>query len=341
MGASPAGGKENMKFLIAGFGSIGRRHLRNLLALGERDIVLYRSNRSTLPDDEISQFPVVTDLRAALDYHPDAVIISNPTALHLDVAIPAAEAGCAILLEKPVSHSLERIDAFQAAVKRGGARVLVGFQFRFHPTLRRAAQLLADGVIGAPVAARVQWGEYLPAWHPWEDYRQGYAARADLGGGVILTLCHPVDYLRMLLGDITGLWAMTPAGTGGLDLPVEDTAEIGLQFACGAVGSVHLDYLQQPATHTLEIIGSAGTLRWNNADAQLSVYCPADERWQTELPPEGFERNWLFMDEMRNFLALTRGEAAPACTLEDGIRTLKIALLARESAADGQKKRIS
>jgi len=326
-----------MKFLIAGFGSIGRRHLRNLLALGERDILLYRSRRSTLPDDEISGYPVETDLQAALAHRPDAVIISNPTALHLDAAIPAAEAGCAILLEKPIAHSLERVDEFTAAVERGKASVLVGFQYRFHPTLQRAAQLLAAGAIGQPLSARAHWGEYLPNWHPWEDYRQGYAARADLGGGVILTLCHPLDYLRMLLGDVESLWALT-ARRGGLDLPVEDNVEIGLNFCGGAVGSVHLDYLQQPATHTLEIVGSAGTLRWNNADGALSIYRPGAQDWQVEMPPEGFDRNWLFMDEMRNFLSAARGEAAPACTLDDGIRALKIALSARESAADGQRK---
>jgi predicted dehydrogenase len=120
-------GANKMKFLIAGFGSIGRRHLRNLLALGEEDIVLYRSNRSTLPDDEIARFPVETDLQAALAHRPDAVIVSNPTALHLDVAIPAAKAGCAVLLEKPVSHSLDQAEAFRSAVAQGGARVLVGF----------------------------------------------------------------------------------------------------------------------------------------------------------------------------------------------------------------------
>ncbi len=339
-----------MKFLIAGFGSIGRRHLRNLLALGERDILLYRSHRSTLPDDEVAEFPVETDLQAALAHQPDAVIISNPTALHLEVAIPAAQAGCAILLEKPVSHSFEQVDAFRAAVRRGGARVLVGFQFRFHPTLRRAAALLAEGAIGQPQAVRAHWGEYLPDWHPWEDFRQGYAARADLGGGVILTLCHPFDYLRMLLGDISAVSAMAGYGSGGtaggrgtagggLGLPVEETAEISLRFESGVVGSVHLNYIQRPPAHHLEIIGSQGTLRWNNADGSLSVYraAPGSESpsgWQTELPPQGFERNMLFLDEMRNFLAVARGQAQPACTLEDGIRALEIALLARRSAAD-------
>lgn len=326
-----------MKFLIAGFGSIGRRHLRNLRSLGMEDIILLRSHHSTLPDDEITGLPVETTIEAALAHRPDAVIVANPTALHLDVAIPAAEAGCAILMEKPVSHTMERLGELKEAVQRGRARVLVGFQFRFHPTLRRAAGLLASGVLGSPLAARAHWGEYLPAWHPWEDYRQGYAARPDLGGGVILTLSHPFDYLRMLLGEVSALWAMTPSG-GGLQLAVEDTAEIGLAFQCGAVGSVHLDYLQQPPTHTLEVVCSAGTLRWNNADGLLSVFRGGGQEWETEAPPDGFERNWLFLEEMRNLIALVRGEAAPACTLEDGIRALEIAVLARQSASDGQRK---
>lgn len=328
-----------MKFLIAGFGSIGRRHLRNLRALGEQDILLYRTHHSTLPDDEIAGLVVETDLRAALAHRPDAVIVSNPTALHLDVAIPAAEAGCAILLEKPISHNMHGVEAFQSAVQRGGARVLVGFQLRFHPTLRRAADLLAEGAIGRPLAARAHWGEYLPNWHPWEDYRQGYAARPELGGGVILTLCHPFDYLRMLLGEVGSLWAFT-AARGGLDLPVEDTAEIGLQFVDGAVGSVHLDYLQQPPTHTLEIIGTGGTLRWDSASGALSVYQAGATGWQVENPPDGFDRNWLFMDEMRNFLAVVKGEEQPACTLQDGIRALEICLLARQSAEDGERKAV-
>ena len=98
-----------MKIMIAGLGSIGRRHLRNLLALGETDLLLYRTRQSTLPDDEFSTIPVETDLEAALAQNPQAVIISNPTALHLDVAIPSAQHGCHLLIEKPVSHTTARV----------------------------------------------------------------------------------------------------------------------------------------------------------------------------------------------------------------------------------------
>jgi predicted dehydrogenase len=313
-----------VKFLIAGLGSIGRRHLRNLLALGERDIVLYRSRLSTLPDDELASFPVETNLEAALAHRPEAVIVSNPTSLHLDVAIPAAEAGCHLLLEKPVSHSLERVEDLRSAVKRGGGCVLVGFQFRFHPTLQMAAHLLAEGAIGRSVAVRSHWGEYLPNWHPWEDYRQGFAARADLGGGVVLTLCHPMDYLGWLLGKPELAWSYT-ATLGDLGISVADVAEIGLRFPNGAVGSVHLDYLQQPATHYFEIVGTLGTLRWNNADGSLKLYRAANAAWENFMPPEGFERNWMFMEEMHHFVAVACGKAIPCCALDEGIHTLEIA----------------
>ena len=261
-----------MKILIAGLGSIGRRHLRNLLALGEGDILLYRTGRSTLPDEELAGLPVETDLQSALAWQPEAVVVSNPTALHLEVAIPAARAGCHLLLEKPVSHSLEGMDrAARGACNAGGGQALVGFQFRFHPGLQRIAALLAEGAIGKPLSARAVYAEYLPGWHPWENYRQGYSARADLGGGVILTLSHPLDYLRWLLGDAAAVWAFA-SHLSDLELDVEDTAEIGLRLAHGVLASVHLDYNQRPPAHTLEIVGSQGTLNWDNLSGDVNMF---------------------------------------------------------------------
>lgn len=324
-----------MKFLIAGLGSIGRRHLRNLQALGEKDILLYRTGRSTLPDEDLAGIPVETDLDAALAHKPDAVIVSNPTAFHLDVAIPAAQAGCHLLIEKPVSHNWDRIDELEQSVKSGGGQVLVGFHYRFHPGLQRMADLLAEGAIGKPVSVRAHWGEYLPDWHPWEDYRQSYSARADMGGGVVLTLCHPLDYLRWLLGDVKALWAST-LNSGELEIEVEDTAEIGLQFASGVIGSVHLDYVQRPPRHDLEIIGSQGTLHWNNKDGVVNQYHAEDESWKSFSPPDDFERNQLFLDEMKHFLQVINSNEQPRCSLEDGIAALCLALAVHSSADSGQ-----
>lgn len=327
-----------MRILIAGLGSIGRRHLRNLAALGGHEVLLYRTGRATLPDEELAGYPVETDLAAALDRRPQAVIVANPTALHLQVALPAAQRGCHLLLEKPVSHSLEGLDGLRRAAAHSGARILVGFQFRFHPGLRRAAALLQAGAIGRPVFARAHWGEYLPGWHPWEDYRASYSARADLGGGVLLTLCHPFDYLRWLMGEVEAVTARAGA-CGDLGLQVEDTAEVALDLRGGALAAVHLNYLQRPAVHTLEIVGTQGTLRWDNADGALGWWSEAEGDWRREEPPPGFERNTLFLEEMRHFLAVAAGEAEPLCTLHDGAAALAIALAARRAAHEGRRVR--
>jgi predicted dehydrogenase len=323
-----------VKILIAGFGSIGRRHFRNLYALGERDFLFLRSKRSTLPDDEIAAYPVETDIQAALAHKPNAVVVSNPTSLHLDVAIPAAEQGCDLFLEKPISHSLERIDELQAALQRGGGRVLVGFQYRYHPQLIQVTQWLAEKAIGRPVSVRVHWGEYLPGWHPWEDYRKGFSARADLGGGVILTLTHPLDYLRWLLGDISALWTFS-GQVAELEIEVEAVAEIGLHFANGVLGTVHLDYIQRPPAHRLEIVGTQGTIYWDYIEGSLRVYRSSSDKWLSHPLPDGFERNDLFLEQMRHFLAVSHGSEKPRCTLDDGIWAQELACAAHDAARLG------
>jgi predicted dehydrogenase len=325
-----------MKTLIAGLGSVGRRHLRNLLALGEKDIILLRSHRGTLPDDELAGYPVETDLQEALNKHnPDAVIIANPTALHLDVAIPAAESGCAILLEKPISHSMERMDRLQAAVMKSGSRILVGFQFRFHPGLLRAKQLVSEGEIGRVISAHVHFGEYLPAWHPWEDYRKGYAARADMGGGVVLTQCHALDYLPWLAGKVESVWGFT-GKLSDLEVDVEDTAKIGLRFAGGILGSLHLDFNQQPPRHQFEIIGTKGSLRWDLADGATRIYTADKKDWDVHPLPAGWERNVMFMDQMKHFVKVVNREEQPSCTLNDGINVQRLIEAVHESQRLGR-----
>jgi predicted dehydrogenase len=324
-----------MKICIAGFGSIGRRHFRNLLAIGEKDILLYRTNNSTLPDDEIRNVPVETDFQAVLAHKPQALIVANPTALHMGVAIPAAETGCHIFLEKPISHQLDLVKQLATVAQKSGAQVLVGFQFRFHPGLRIIKQLLDEGKIGKVVGFHCRWGEYLPAWHPWEDYRASYAARKDLGGGVVNTLSHPLDYLAWLFGSVEDVQAATNHASD-LEMDVEDNADAILHFKTGLQGTVHLDYLQQPPQHTLEIVGMQGTLRWNNSDGCVQMYSVGEEKWQTIAIPDGFDRNDMFLDEMRHFLAVCRGEILPSCTLQEGILAQQLALAIHQSSAENR-----
>ena len=119
-------------------------------------------------------------------------------------------------------------------------------------------------------------------------------------------------------------------------MAVEDTAEIGLRFTSGCLGSLHLDYNQRPPSHTLEITGSQGRILWDNTDGAARLYqAEGSLEWQIVTPPEDFERNWLFMDELRHFLAVMRGETLPHCTFDDGVQALRLSLGVLESADKG------
>lgn len=323
---------ENLKkYVIVGLGSIGRRHLKNLAAVGETEFIAVTRGLCPLPTDDLPPYKTEKNLSNALAHQPDAVLICNPTALHLPMAKQAIEAGCQVFLEKPISHDMEGVEAFFDLVNTQQARVQVGFQFRYHPVLQHIKKIIEGGEIGKVISAHVHWGEYLPGWHPWEDYKQGYAARADLGGGVVLTLCHPFDYLRMLLGEVDSVYAMT-ASQSNLEIETEDVSMASLRFRSGALGMIYLDYVERPPQHTLQIIGDEGKIVWDNADGIAVVYGSDGKVAKRLKPSANFERNKLFISEMQDFVDMVKNNQASACTLDDGIQALKITLAVKESA---------
>jgi predicted dehydrogenase len=145
---------------------------------------------------------------------------------------------------------------------------------------------------------------------------------------------------------VESLWSFN-GHISPLELDVEDVAEIGLKFGNGAVGGVHVNYFQRPPVHCLEIVGTDGTLRWDNADGILHLSKmpasfgsfsdnPPVPVLETFAPPEGFERNQLFVAQTRHFIEIVGGEAEPVCRLEDGVMALRLALAAYESQKLGR-----
>jgi len=320
--------------LIAGLGSIGRRHLQNLLALGYDNLLLYRTGKSTLPENPFEHIPTEYDLAAALAKKPLATIIANPTALHLPVAIEAAKAGSHLLLEKPISHSLDGIAELQRIVTQNHLKVMMGFQYRFHPTLQQVKTWLDQAKIGQIVTAEAHYGEYLPGWHPWEDYRKSYSAQAALGGGVLLTLCHPFDMLRWLVGEITAVSAVTGI-IGGLEVDSEDTALTLLQFDSGAFGSVHLNYVERPTARWVHLVGQCGTIHWDDISGKAILYEAETEETTVFNPPAHYERNVMFLHEMGEFLNLIFDEPVKSLsTFADGIRIQHIIEAIKLAAAE-------
>lgn len=340
-----------MKIMMVGLGGIGQRHVRNLRALlgPDAEIIAYRVRESSfvLTDRlEIEQgstledkynIKVFRDIDQALGQKPDAVFICNPSSLHIPIAMKAAQADCHLFIEKPLSQNYEGVEELVRLVESRNLISLMGYQMRFHPCIKRLHSLLQQRLIGRILAVRAEVGEYLPGWHTYEDYRQMYASRKDLGGGVILSQIHEIDYLYSLFGMPRRLFAL-----GGhlsrLEIDVEDTASILMECIADdrpLPVHIHQDYLQRPPSRTCQIIGEAGKILIDFIALSVRVF--GNNGVLTEdISFEGFQRNQLFMAELEHFLECLKGTQSPLVTVRDGAQSLRIALAAKESLATGR-----
>ena len=190
-----------MKILITGLGSIGQRHARNLKTLlGDRaELVAWRTRNLALPQD-LADSPGRRISMQRSRERPDAVFITNPSSLHSRQRRrrPMRDARCS---SKNRRRHMGRGDRLIDTVERRGSVAMLGYQFAFSSRdCLRVRDLLRDGAIGRVIAARLDFGEYLPGWHPYEDYRNSYAANRALGGGVLLSQIHEFDYLLLVVG---------------------------------------------------------------------------------------------------------------------------------------------
>ncbi len=323
------------RFLVIGCGSIGQRHLKNLKRLGVRRLsaVDPRPDRQGVVCQRF-RVPCLGDLAEALNQGIQVALICTPTSLHLQHALLAARAGCHLFIEKPLAHCLEGVDELLAEIAARRLASLVGCNFRFHPGLGQVKALLAEGAVGAVVSARAQFGHYLPDWHPWEDYRLGYSARQDLGGGVVLDRIHELDYLCWLLGEVVEVGAFM-GRLSDLEIDTEDTAEILLRFASGTLGSLHLDYVRRTYGCSLEITGTEGTIRWSYARHSVSWYRAGENRWQSLKWPN-YQADEMYQAQMRHFLQVVQGREPAALDAAQARRVLVVALAAKQAAAQGK-----
>jgi predicted dehydrogenase len=186
-----------MKGLVVGCGSIGKRHLQNLRALGVADLGVVESDSSrrqqVAGEMGIAAFAQLAD---GLRWFPDFVVIATPTHFHISQAMEVASKGCAVFVEKPLSHTSDGVSELVNVIGQSGLVSMVGCNMRFHPGPKKVKELLDAGALGRILSARVYVGSYLPDWRPGTDYRQNYAARDENGGGCILDCIHEIDLTR-------------------------------------------------------------------------------------------------------------------------------------------------
>jgi len=325
-----------MRILVVGLGSIGRRHLANLRFLyPDAEITVWRqhSRPDSPAEDSIAQARLVYSDAAALASMPDVAFLTGPAPSHVSSGLLLAEHGVHLFVEKPLSHDMEGVRELIDACRRKGLVLMVGYNLRFHETLRCMKQALIDGAIGRLLAVRAEAGMYLPDWRGETDYRHGVSARSALGGGAVLELSHELDYARWIGGEVDAVCALT-GRVSDLDIEVEDMAEIILRFKNGVMGSVHVDMVQRAPVRSCRLIGTEGTLCWNGISNAVTLYSAGQGTWSDIREASSIDRNQMYLAEVTHFLDCVTNRREPSVSGEDGRRALAIALAVKRSSSE-------
>ena len=320
--------------LIVGYGSIGKKHLENFLQFKDIQLTVYtkRNDLQLLRENGIK---ISDSLTECLKENPDVGVITNETSLHIPIAIKLAKEGLDLFLEKPLSNSLKDVEKLRAIVKKKKLITQMGCNLRFHPCIKKIKSLIEHQKIGRIISAQVQNYSYLPDSHRWEDYRKSYAARKDLGGGVILTnAIHEIDYLYWFFQEVENVISIS-GKFSGLDIKAEDYVSGLLKFKNKIIGELHMDYFQRPDFRSCKIRGTKGEIYWNSDDNCVNIYNINKKKWETKFD-NGFSHNLdtysSYVEELKHFLKCVKHRKETINDLEQGVRTLKIALAIKKAS---------
>ena len=339
-----------IKALIIGLGSAGQRHVRNLKRILGDDVILiaYRvSGRKLLLDDSLQavcgkdivqeyNIEEFWDFDDALSQKPDIAIVANPSSMHVYYSIKLAESGVDFLVEKPVATSLEDIDTLLNAVRSNRVTAMVGYQMRWHPCIQRLCRELDSERIGDIIGADWNMGEDLKRVHPYQDYHDMVEAHDDKGGGVIMVQTHEMDILCHIFGQ-----PLCVSSIGGhfsdMDIDVEDNVTSLCMFRYKDKNIpvvLHQDMIQDPPVRKYTVMGTEGTIECDVLNHQIFLTCGEKKEVQTY---GGFDRNMMFIEEMKYFLNVRSGKERNVLTIEEGLKSLRMALAIKESMVRNEK----
>jgi len=316
------------RVLVVGVGSIGERHLRCFGKTGRADMSLCETNehvRTTIADRYAVQH-AYANLDEALSDHAkdpfDIAVVATPAQLHIPMAMQLAEAGIHLLVEKPLSTSLDGIDKLMVLIKQRQIKAAVAYTFRSHPVLRSMQQAVAEGRFGRPVQFVATFGQHYPSFRPM--YRDIYYARWATGGGAIQdALTHVINAGEYFLGPADRV--MADAANKMLEgVEVEDTVHAITRHG-DAMASYALNQYQAPNEGMMTVVCERGTVRFELQNNRWVSMTEPGGAWTTEFTTT-LERDDLYINQASIFLDFVEDKGQPTCTLAEGLQTLRVNL---------------
>ncbi|MBP87108.1 MAG: hypothetical protein CMJ64_10390 [Planctomycetaceae bacterium] len=310
--------------LVIGVGSIGERHARCFQSTDRANVSICEVN-DTLRKEVAARYGLeaaYAGWQAALDSDFEAAVICTPAHLHIPMAIELAGRGKHLLIEKPLSTSLDHVEELRTAIATTQVHAMVAYVMRGHPGFQALKAALDSGRFGKPVHATCNTGQHFPTYRP--AYREIYYKDRATGGGAIQDgLTHMINTAEWLLGPIDRV-AADCAHQVLEDVEVEDTVNVIARHA-DILGSYTLNQHQARNESTFTIVCERGTIRFEMHRQRWRWVTEPETPWTDEAIGT-LERDDLFVDQATSFLDVVRGTALPPCTLDEAVQTLRVNL---------------
>jgi len=325
-----------MKFLVVGLGSMGKRRIRNLQYLKAGEVIGFETREDRRKEAE-EKYGIKTfdEFDEAMRDTPNALIISTPPDLHVKYAMEAAKNDKHFFMEASVVDY-----GMNGLIDECRGKTIVAAPsctMRFNPSVKKIKEIVDGKIIGHVLSFTYHSGQYLPDWHPWEDYRKFYVARRETGGAREIVAFELV-WLTWILGGIDAV-SCFKGKLSQLEADIDDIYQIIMKFKSGAFGHMQVDVISRVPDRSCKIFGEEGVIFWEWGTG-VKVYTSKDKEWTTYpdkvgTTVEGYSekiKEEPYIEEMNTFIRAIRREGTYPYTLEEDIRILEVLSAAEKSS---------
>jgi hypothetical protein len=319
---------------ILGLGSIGGRHLRLARELRpDLNIIAVRSGKGEAVQEEKLADTVSFSLEDAIRAGIQAAVIATPAVYHVQQALDLMQRGIHVLIEKPLSESLDNVIELLEVEKRSKAVGLMGYCLRYNSGAMKFNDMLNNKKTGQVLHVQVDCGSYLPDWRQGRDYRKSVSAKKELGGGVLLELSHELDYIRWFFGEMKSVYAnIQNSGTLGID--VEDSVDMIFNSDRGFLVSAHLDFNSRSIRRNCTVRCSGGDLIWDAIQSEV-IWRPVDS--PEEVENFNYDKDYIYREQLKHFFDCIENRKPPSVSINDGVAVLRMIEAAKNSHKIGEE----
>jgi predicted dehydrogenase len=300
-------------FYVVGLGSMGKRRIRNLMMLGVPAQRIVGFDPRTARCSEVARtygIRTSSDFKKGVKaFKPSALIISTPPDKHAPYMLFAARNALHFFVEVTTVD-----DGYRTLMPLLTKRFVAApsCTFRYVPAIQTMRTLLQKGSIGTPLFFQHYLGQYLPDWHPYEDFRKVYFSKKKTGGAREM-FPYELQWLGFLLGSRVKRASGVVTKVSRLPIHADDVYSSTVQYESGVVGSVNIDLLNRKASRTLRIVGSKGTIEWDWLARTVTVSTPGKRSNTIKFPREKKFKHYnttenIYIAEMKDFLDAVRGK---------------------------------